>query len=66
MASKSLVLAISKLAVAGEQAGLTLEQMIQLLDSGLSVETLFELIAWRFEAMQGTSRPLASSSCLMM
>ena len=54
--------AINKLAVAGEQAGFSLEQLIQLLDSGLAVETLLELIAWRFEAMQATSRPLAASS----
>jgi hypothetical protein len=47
MESPSLVLAISKLAVAGEQAGFTLEQMIDLLDDGLSVQTLLELIAWR-------------------
>jgi len=47
MESPSLVLAISKLAVAGEQAGFTLEQMIDLLNEGLSVETLLELIALR-------------------
>jgi len=47
MESPSLVLAISKLAVAGEQAGFTLEQMSQLLDEGLSVATLLDLIAWR-------------------
>ena len=43
----SLVLAISKLAAAGEQAGLTLEQMIELLDRGVEIETLLELICWR-------------------
>jgi len=43
----SQVAAINKLAVAGEQAGFSLEQMIELLDSGLAVETLLELIAWR-------------------
>jgi len=48
MQPASLVAAISKLAVAGEQAGLSLEHMIQLLDAGLSVETLIKLIAWRF------------------
>jgi len=47
MESPSLVLAISKLAVAGEQAGFTLEQMIELLNDGLTVATLLELIAWR-------------------
>jgi hypothetical protein len=47
MDNPSLVLAISKLAAAGEQAGFSLEQMIDLLDAGLEVETLLELICWR-------------------
>jgi len=37
MENTSLALAISKLAAAGEQAGLTLEQMIDLLDQGLEL-----------------------------
>jgi hypothetical protein len=36
--------AINKLVIAGEQAGFSLEQMIQLLDDGLSVENLLDLI----------------------
>ena len=47
MENTSLALAVSKLAAAGEQAGFTLEQMIDLLDHGLEVETLLELICWR-------------------
>ena len=47
MQNPSLVLAISKLAAAGEQAGFTLEQMIELLDTGLEVETLLDLICMR-------------------
>ena len=47
MDNTTLQLAIGKLAIAGEQAGLSLEQMIQLLDNGLTVETLLELITWR-------------------
>jgi hypothetical protein len=58
MDGESLVIAISKLAVAGEQAGFSLEQMIQLLDSGLSVKGLMDIIAWRFEH----PRPLSVSS----
>jgi len=50
MENPSLILAISKLAEAGEQAGFTLEQMIDLLDHGLQVETVLELIAWRLHA----------------
>lgn len=47
MENPSLILAISKLAAAGEQAGFTLEQMIELLDRGLEVATLLELIQLR-------------------
>jgi hypothetical protein len=47
MENSSLVSAIEKLAIAGEQAGFTVEQMIQLLNEGLTVETLFDLILWR-------------------
>ena len=47
MENPLLVLAISKLAAAGEQAGFTLEQMIELLDKGLEVETLLDLICMR-------------------
>jgi hypothetical protein len=46
MENPSLILAISKLA-AGERAGFTLEQMIDMLDHGLEVETLMELICLR-------------------
>ena len=52
MQNPSLVLAISKLAAAGEQAGLTLEQMIDLLDHGIEVETLLELICLRLHARE--------------
>jgi lipid-binding SYLF domain-containing protein len=47
MESQLQLKAIRKLAVAGEQAGFTLDQMIQLLNSGMSVVTLLDLIAWR-------------------
>jgi hypothetical protein len=50
MENTSLVLAISKLAAAGELAGFTLEQMIDLLDTGLEVETLLELICLRLNS----------------
>jgi len=39
--------AIAKLVVAGEQAGFTVEQMIQLLETGASVEVLLDLIELR-------------------
>lgn len=61
MENPSLVLAISKLAAAGEEAGFTLEQMIDLLDHGLEVETLLQLIQLRLHPAatspdQGASR----------
>jgi len=62
MESASLVVAISKLAVVGEQAGFTLEVMIELLDGGLSVETLLELISWRLEGRNPPAPPTRYSS----
>jgi len=62
MAKASLVTAIGKLAMAGEQAGFTIEQMIDLLNSGLTVDTLLELIAWRLEGSQSALPLLRSSS----
>jgi hypothetical protein len=41
--------AICKLATAGEQAGFSVEQMIDFLNAGLSVEGLLDLIALRLE-----------------
>jgi hypothetical protein len=61
MARAALVNAIHKLALAGEQAGFSLEQMIDLLNAGLSVETLLDLIAWRLEGTK-TALPLLGSS----
>ena len=62
MARPALVTAIRKLAIAGEQAGFSLEQMIDLLNAGLSVETLLDLIAWRLEGTQWALPVLGSSS----
>ena len=44
-----LVGAIRKLALAGERAGFTVEEMIELLNTGVSVETLLNLISLRIE-----------------
>lgn len=66
MERESLAIAIGKLAVAGEQAGFCIEHMIQLLDAGLTVETLIEVIAWRLETVQGRLAPYATSSCWTM
>lgn len=52
MENPSLVLAISKLAAHGEQARFTLEHMIELLDNGLEVETLLQVICWQLHAAE--------------
>jgi hypothetical protein len=48
MATPSLQASIAKLAMAGEQAGFTVEQMIQMLNAGVTLEGLLRLIEWRF------------------
>jgi hypothetical protein len=55
MEKSTLQSGIEKLALIGEQAGFTVEQMIELLDAGVAVETLLDLISWRLEQ----STPLA-------
>ena len=66
MQRRILMSAINKLAIAGEQAGFSLEQMIQLLDGGLSVETLLDLIAWSLERRQQAFPSLSCTSNLIM
>lgn len=51
MEKPSVAHAVYKLSVAGEQAGFSLEQMIQLLNAGVSVETLLLLIECRLGAI---------------
>jgi hypothetical protein len=60
MENSSLVSAIEKLAIAGEQAGFTVEQMIQLLNDGLTVETLLDLISRRHR-MPNAMTPASSA-----
>jgi hypothetical protein len=61
MKDQTLFLGISKLAIAGERAGFSVEQMIGLLDDGLTVETLIDLISWRLER-PNPATPLSSAS----
>jgi hypothetical protein len=42
-----LMTAIEKLVRAGEQADFSVEQMIQLLQTGVDAETLLQMIEWR-------------------
>jgi len=44
MPRPALALAIEKLACAGERAGLSVEDMIRMLNAGVSVETLIDLV----------------------
>jgi hypothetical protein len=62
MQSTRLVTAIGKLAIAGEQAGFSIEQMIQLLNDGLTVESLLELISWRLCEIRNPIAPPPCSS----
>jgi hypothetical protein len=41
---------MEKLAVAGQQAGFSIEQMIGFLSAGMAVETLLDLISWRLSS----------------
>ena len=61
MDKATLVSGIAKLAHAGQQAGFSVEQMIQLLNAGLGVEALVDVIAWRLEQPKSQA-PVASSS----
>jgi hypothetical protein len=47
MAEATLGRTICKLAIAGERAGFTVEQMIQLLNDGLDLATLVSMIEWK-------------------
>lgn len=47
--NKVLTGAITKLALAGEQAGFSVEEMIALLNTGVSIDTLLNLICFRLE-----------------
>lgn len=47
MAQPSLQASVFKLAMAGEQAGFTIDQMIRMLNAGVTVEGLLRVIALR-------------------
>ena len=58
MEQTNLITAIAKLVLAGEQAGFTVEQMIQVLQTGTSIEVLLSMIEWRL--LRCTSEPCSS------
>jgi hypothetical protein len=49
MEQPSYLHAVEQLAVAGEQVGLTVDEMIQLLSSGSSLDSVVDLIMQRLE-----------------
>ena len=61
MAAPSIAVSAFKLAVAGEQAGFTVEQMIELLNAGVTVESLLQLIERRLSGASVCAPQLASS-----
>ena len=61
MDKPSLILAVSKLAVLGEHAGFSIEQMIQLLNEGLTVPDLLELIEARLGGEEQDINPASST-----
>ena len=62
MENVSLYHAVCKLAIAGEQAGFTVEQMIQLLNAGISIEILLEMIEKRLHPETKSPMPVPVSS----
>ena len=57
MEKPSLGESIRKLAVAGEQAGFTIDQMIELLTAGLGVAQLIALIDWKLNQLPIAADP---------
>ena len=57
MEKPSLGESVRKLAVAGEQAGFTIEQMIDLLTAGLGVAQLIALIDWKLNQLPIAADP---------
>jgi len=53
-----LIGAIRKLALAGEKAGFSVEEMIELLNTGVSMETLLNLICFRLEVSDFLAQPI--------
>ena len=62
MATSTLITAVRKLAIAGESAGFSIEQMIDLLNAGLAVETLLGLIERRLATLESPDPPVTPSS----
>ena len=66
MPKDTLERAVCKLAIAGEQAGYSVEQMIDFLNSGLTVEGLLDLIALRLEKLPQCCAPSPPSGWIVL
>lgn len=66
MENPSLMTAIGKLAILGERAGFSIEQMIELLKAGVSVEALLHLIAAALESESANLEPLPACTPWIM
>jgi hypothetical protein len=62
MATSTLITAVHKLAIAGESAGFSIEQMMALLNAGLTVESLLGLIEKRLATLELSVPPVAPNS----
>jgi hypothetical protein len=68
MATPSVAASVFKLALAGEQAGFSIEQMIELLNAGVSVGSLLTLIERNFShapLLSGEPDHVSSSRWIM-
>ncbi len=66
MAASPIAASVFKLAVAGEQAGFTLQQMIELLNAGVTVESLLRMIERRLGWASACELPQLGSSLWVM
>jgi hypothetical protein len=65
MATPSVATSVFKLALAGEQAGFTVEQMIEFLNAGITVEVLLRIIEWNLTHASIDPSHLRSSHWVM-
>jgi hypothetical protein len=63
MQQPTLIRAVEKLAQAGEQAGFSVEDLIRMLNAGLTVETLLDIIERNLQPL--SPEPLRSSRWVM-
>jgi len=65
MSTSRLRESIEKLAIIGQEAGFSTEQMIELLNAGVEMNTLLDLISWRLEQSTPLARVISPSSLVV-